>query len=105
MGQAFWRKDGHLAAEGFGHRDEDDGLTSWSPERANAPRSAVGWVTARDRLHGRVVDRRRVVEMAPPSMLDSVVNGRATDPDPRRQRACSRSLESLQPVRSSATRN
>jgi hypothetical protein len=32
--------------------------------------------------------------MAPPSMLDSVVNGRATDPDPRRQRACSRSLES-----------
>ena len=34
--------------------------------------------------HGRVVDRRPVVEMAPPSMLDSAVNGRATDPAPRR---------------------
>src|SRR5438128_4973381 len=50
---------------------------------ANAQRSAAGWVTARDRLHGRVVDRRSVVEMAPAHSLDTVVNGRATDPDPR----------------------
>ena len=50
---------------------------------ANAQRSAAGWVTARDRLHGRVVDRRPIVEMAPPHSLDTVVNGRATDPDPR----------------------
>jgi hypothetical protein len=50
----------------------------------NAQRSDAGWVTARDKLHGRVVDRQPVVEMAPPSVLDSVVNGRAPDPDPRR---------------------
>jgi hypothetical protein len=43
---------------------------------ANAQRSAAGWVTTRDRLHGRVVDRRSVVEMAPPHSLDTVVNGR-----------------------------
>jgi len=47
---------------------------------ANAQRSTAGWVTARDGLHGRVVDRRWVVEMAPPSMLDPVVDGRAADP-------------------------
>jgi len=67
-------------------------------------RSDAGWVTARDKLHGRVVDRRRVVEMSPPYILDSVVNGRATDPDPRRQRACSRSSRAPQPIKSSAPR-
>jgi len=54
--------------------------TSGPGAGANAQRSAAGWVRARDRLHGRVVERRPVVEMAPPSMLDSVVNGRAPDP-------------------------
>ena len=34
--------------------------------------------------HGRVVDRRRVVEMAPRYIRDSVVNGRAPDPAPQR---------------------
>jgi hypothetical protein len=71
------------------------GARRWRRSRgralANAQRSDAGWVTARDRLHGRVVDRRPVVEMAPPYILDSAVNGRATDPDPRRQRACPRS--------------
>jgi len=78
-------------------------LTGWSTnssrEDGNAQRSAAGWVTARDRLHGRVVDRRWVVEMAPPYILDSVVNGRATDPDPRRQRACSRSARAPLPIK------
>ena len=52
------------------------------PPRAgdNAQRSGAGWVTARDRLHGRVVDRRRVVEMAPSHIQDSAVNGRGPDP-------------------------
>jgi len=60
---------------------ERPGEHLWSRRvSANAQRSNVGWVTPRDRLHGRVVDRRPVVEMAPPSMLDSVVNGRAEDP-------------------------
>jgi len=44
-------------------------------------------------LHGRVVDRRPVVEMAPAYMLASVVNGRAPDPAPGRERACPRSLD------------
>jgi hypothetical protein len=61
----------------------------------NAQRSGAGWVTPRDKLHGRVVDRRPVVEMAPPYMLDAVVNGRAADPAPRRQRACSCSPAAL----------
>ena len=30
----------------------------------NAQRSGAGWVSPRDKLHGRVVERRRVVEMA-----------------------------------------
>jgi len=30
----------------------------------NAQRSGAGWVSARDKLHGRVVERRWVVEMA-----------------------------------------
>jgi hypothetical protein len=35
-----------------------------SRAHANAQRSDAGWVTSGDRLHGRVVDRRRIVEMA-----------------------------------------
>jgi hypothetical protein len=30
----------------------------------NAPRSEAGWGSPRDKLHGRVVERRRVVEVA-----------------------------------------
>jgi len=52
-----------------------EGIPSSAP---TTTRSAAGWVRSRDKLHGRAVDRRPVVEMAPPSMLDSVVNGRAT---------------------------
>ena len=57
-----------------------------APLRAddNAQRSDAGWATARDRFPGRVVERRPVVGMAPPYMLDTVVNRRATGPDPRR---------------------
>jgi hypothetical protein len=51
----------------------------WDRQRARQRR---GLGLERDKLHGRVVDRRRVVEMAPPSMLDSVVNGRASGPGP-----------------------
>jgi len=43
---------------------------------ANAQRSDAGWATARDRFPGRVVERRPVVGMAPPYMLDTVVNRR-----------------------------
>jgi len=43
-------------------------------------------------LHGRGVERRSVVEMAPAIPRNTVVDGRAPGPDPRRQRACSRSL-------------
>jgi hypothetical protein len=35
----------------------------------NAPRSEAGWVSARDKLHGRAVERRRVVEMALPVIV------------------------------------
>ena len=49
----------------------------------NAQRSAAGWVTTRDSYHGRVVDRQPVVAMALTCNLDTVVNGRAADPDPR----------------------
>ena len=60
-------------------------------EDGNAPRSDAGWVTSRDRLHGRVVARRWIVEMAPPVTRNTAVNGRATGPDPRRKQACARS--------------
>jgi len=66
----------------------------------NAQRSDAGWATARDRFPCRVVERRPVVEMAPPSMLDSVVNGRAADPSPRCQRACPRSRRPRSPQHS-----
>src|SRR4051812_47326703 len=35
----------------------------------NAQRSGAGWVSARDKLHGRVVGRQPVVEMAPPVIM------------------------------------
>jgi len=64
---------------------EFDRLGTASPrEDANAQRSDAGWVTSRDRLHGRVVARRWVVEMAPSVGRNPVVDGRARDPDPRR---------------------
>src|SRR5262245_40671391 len=50
---------------------------------ANAKRSVAGWVTSRDRLHGRVVLRQPVVEMARTCGSNTAVNGRAKDPDPR----------------------
>ena len=66
-GQAGW----YLAAVNL-----TSWFTIWSREDGNAQRSDAGWVTARDTLHGRAVDRRRGVEMAPPYILDSAVNGR-----------------------------
>ena len=54
-----------------------------------APRRGVAH--KRDRLHGRVCEGTPVVEMAPPSMLDPVVHGRASGATPWRPRACSRS--------------
>src|SRR5512144_2164776 len=38
--------------------------TSMGGASGNAQRSGAGWVSARDKLHGRVVERRWVVEMA-----------------------------------------
>jgi len=67
------------------------GLPSGSHEQRNAQRSDAGWVTSRDRLHGRVVARRWVVEMAPSVGRNTVVDGRVRGPDPRRQQACPRS--------------
>jgi len=79
---------------------EFDRLGTASPrEDANAQRSDAGWVTSRDRLHGRVVARRWVVEMAPSVGRNPVVDGRARDPDPRRQRACTRSSRAPQPIK------
>jgi hypothetical protein len=51
-------------------------------EGANAKRSSGGLGSERDRLHGRGVERRRVVEMAQTPILDPAVNGRARGPDP-----------------------
>jgi len=48
----------------------------------------------RDKLHGREVMRRSVVEMARTVGRNTVVDGRATGPDPRRKQACPRSPES-----------
>src|ERR1700759_1333016 len=53
-----------------------------------AQRRGLG--SARDKLHGRVVMRRSVVEMARTVGRNSVADGRATGPDPRRQQACPR---------------
>jgi len=53
-----------------------------------------GWVTTRDRLHGRVVMRPAVVEMARTVGCNTVADGRAADPDRDRQRACPRSPRS-----------
>ena len=61
---------------------------SYGRQRA-AQRRGLG--SARDKLHGRVVKRRSVVEMAPPVTRNTAVNGRATGPDPRRKQACARS--------------
>ena len=62
-----------------------------SHEQRNAQRSDAGWVTSRDRLHGRLVARRWVVEMAPGVGRNTAVDGRVRDPDPRRKQACARS--------------
>ena len=52
-------------------------------------RRAAGWVTTRDSYHGRVVKPQSVVAMAQTCNLDTVVGGRAADPDPRAQaRVC-----------------
>src|SRR5689334_18024016 len=48
----------------------------------NATRSDAGWVTERDRFPGRVVLRRRVVEMARNPDRNTAVNGRASGPRP-----------------------
>ena len=55
----------------------------------DAQRRGLG--SARDKLHGRVVMRRSVVEMARTVGSNTVVDGRATGPDPRRKQACARS--------------
>ena len=57
-----------------------------------AQRRGLG--SARDRLHGRAVARRWIVEMAPGVGRNTVVDGRATGPDPRRKQACARSPKS-----------
>src|SRR5512140_120613 len=44
-------------------------MNNLAPRSGNASRSEVGWVSLRDKLHGRVVERRRVVEMAPPIIV------------------------------------
>jgi len=56
-----------------------------------AQRRGLG--SARDKLHGRVVMRRSVVEMAQTVGRNTAVDGRATGPDPRRKQACTRSPE------------
>ncbi len=47
-----------------------------STSKRNAQRSGAGWVTSRDRLHGRAVARRRVMEMAQRVGRNTVVDGR-----------------------------
>jgi len=49
-------------------------------------------------LHGRVVKRRSVVEMALPVTRNTAVYGRAAGPDPRRQQACARSSRTPQQI-------
>ncbi len=55
------------------------------PRDGNAQRSGAGWAEARDKLHGRVVGRRPVVEMARPVIAIRWSTGRASSPDPRPQ--------------------
>jgi len=45
---------------------QPDATTLLGGAGVNAPRSDAGWVSARDKLHGRVVVRQPVVEMALP---------------------------------------
>jgi hypothetical protein len=73
------RRPGHPLHANAMTRGGEDAQEVWDRQRA---RQRCGLGLERDKLHGRVVDRRRVVEMAPPSMLDSVVNGRASGPRP-----------------------
>ena len=58
----------------------------------NAPRSEAGWVSARDKLHGRVVERRRVVEMA----LTVIVIRWSTDERGAQPRLASKRVRVLQ---------
>ena len=71
-----------------GHAPDD--LVPGTRQRA-AQRRGLG--PARDKLHGRVVMHRSVVEMARTVGRNTVVDGRATGPDPRRKQACPRSPE------------
>ena len=77
----------------------DENAVAREPSSDRGPRTTQraaqrrGWVTTRDRLHGRVVKCRSVVEMARTVGRNTVVDGRAADPDRDRQRACPRSPE------------
>jgi hypothetical protein len=71
-----------------------DRITGLRPDRdtvASPMHSAAGRVTARDGLHGRVWDRRSIVETASPHSLDTVVNGWRRAQTRGRERVCPRS--------------
>src|SRR3954469_3751855 len=61
----------------------------------NAPRSEAGWVSVRDKLHGRVVEHRWVVEMAPPIIMIR----RLTDEHGAQPRLASKRVRGLQKLR------
>ena len=63
----------------------------WPREDGNAPRSEAGWVSLRDKLHGRVEERRRVVEMA----LTVIVIRRSTDEQRTLPRLASKRVRDL----------
>jgi len=67
----------------------------WSHEQRNAQRSDAGWVLPRDRLHGRVVGRRSVVEMA----RTVIVIRRSTDERRTQTRGASKRVRGLQELR------
>jgi hypothetical protein len=54
-------------------------------ERQRAAQRTTGWVTSGDSYHGRVVDRRRAVEMAPRFIAIRWSTDGARDPSPRSQ--------------------
>src|SRR5512140_657247 len=74
------------------------GLVETGGTSDNAPRSEAGWVSPRDKLHGRVVERRRVVEMA----LPIIVIRRLTDERGAQPRVASKRVRGLPKLQAGA---
>jgi len=101
LGRYAWRsrsldprapESGQLASSPSGYRSPRPRSGSHARQRA-AQRRGLG--PGRDKLHGRMVGRRSVVEMAPSAVVIRWCTDEHRDPDPRRQQACPRSPRAL----------